>query len=206
MRKYTRQGLTLALLTITLAATAGAATLKGSRTSMRKQHKAASAERYTFLSTPSQLRTFVNKGLLESVTSNADFTLNRVSFPYARPEAHLFLKRLAMQYHAATGQRLIVTSLTRPKSEQPNNAHPLSVHPAGIAIDLRIPQTSASRKWLERTLLSLEDKKVLDVTRERNPAHYHIAVFPAAYKAYANKQTARARQHAMVFVGPITLA
>jgi hypothetical protein len=36
-------------------------------------------------------------------------------------------------------------------------------------------------------LLSLEDKVVLDVTRERNPAHYHVAVFPRQYERYVAK-------------------
>src|SRR5688500_3751322 len=113
MRKYTRQGLALALLTLMTATTvAEAATLRGSTRSMRKQHKAAAAERYTFLSTPSQVRAFVSKGLLERVIGNGDFSLSKVSFPYARPETYLFIRRLAMQYHAATGERLVVTSLT----------------------------------------------------------------------------------------------
>jgi hypothetical protein len=56
-----------------------------------------------------------------------------------------------------------------------------------MAVDLRIPDSKADRRWLERTLLSLEDKAVLDVTRERHPAHYHIAVFPAMYERYVRR-------------------
>jgi hypothetical protein len=39
-------------------------------------------------------------------------------------------------------------------------------------------------------LLQLENSGVLDVTRERNPPHYHVAVFPLAYAAYAGKRAA----------------
>jgi len=53
-----------------------------------------------------------------------------------------------------------------------------------MAVDLRVPAASADRAWLEETLLSLEDAGVLDVTRERRPPHYHVAVYPAAYAAY----------------------
>jgi len=51
-------------------------------------------------------------------------------------------------------------------------------------VDLRIPRSAANRRWLERTLLSLEDRIVLDATRERYPAHYHVAVFPREYVKY----------------------
>ena len=85
---------------------------------------------------------------------------------------------------AATGERLVITSLTRPLSRQPENASALSVHPAGMAVDLRIPASKWNRAWLEQTLLSLEDKAVLDVTREHHPPHYHVAVFPVQYEQY----------------------
>src|SRR6185295_8964622 len=113
-----------------------------------------------------------------------DYIVNDVSFPYARPAVKLFVQRLAAQYREATGQRLVITSLTRPINQQPENASALSVHPAGMAVDLRIPASAKHRRWLERTLLSLEDKAVLDVTRERHPAHYHVAVFPEQYENY----------------------
>jgi hypothetical protein len=81
----------------------------------------------------------------------------------------------------------VVTSLTRPISEQPRNSHRLSVHPTGMAVDLRVPADSGARRWLENTLLSLENNGVLDVTKEKSPPHYHVAVFPLKYEAYAAK-------------------
>jgi hypothetical protein len=107
-----------------------------------------------------------------------------VSFPYSRDAVKLFVERLARDYRAATGDRLVVTSLTRPVSRQPRNASPLSVHPTGMAVDFRVPKKLAHRRWLERTLLSLENRNVLDATRERHPAHYHVAVFPREYSRY----------------------
>src|SRR5690606_12122802 len=73
---------------------------------------------------------------------------------------------------------------TRPLTRQPRNAHRLSVHPAGMAMDLRVPRTSRCRRWLEKALLDLEERQLLDVTRERSPAHYHVALFPDRYLAY----------------------
>jgi LysM repeat protein len=46
-----------------------------------------------------------------------------------------------------------------------------------MAVDLRIPPTQKCRAWLESTLLSLEKQHAVDVTRERHPPHYHVAVF-----------------------------
>ena len=181
-----------ALLGAASATTAGAAELRGSPSSMVRQHEIAVEQDYSFLTTAEQVRRLVEQGRLEPVPGNDDYALSEVSFPYARAEVRLFVERLASQYRAATGERLVVTSLTRPQSAQPGNAHRLSVHPAGMAVDLRVPADSAARAWLERTLLQLEGSGVLDVTRERHPPHYHVAVFPAPYRAYVERREAAA--------------
>jgi hypothetical protein len=112
------------------------------------------------------------------------------------------LERLAAEFRAATGEQLVVTSLIRVTRWQPRNAHKLSVHPTGMAFDLHVPSTPTARAWLERTLLSLEDQGVLDATRERKPRHYHVAVFPAGYHAWA---TANPSPHARRVTAPSAL-
>jgi len=173
---------------------AGASELRGSRASMVRQNRIAKEHDYTFLRTPSQVRAFVEGGYLVPVESTEDYDVSRVSFPYTRPEVRTFIARLGAQYREATGERLVVTSLTRPTARQPRNAHPLSVHPAGMAVDLRVPQRAAAREWLERTLLSLEEEGVLDVTREYFPPHYHVAVFPTAYREHVIRQVVAAAE------------
>ena len=163
--------------------TAGAQ-LRGSVSSVVRQHQVARRNDFTFLRTSKQVKEFVKEQRLEKITSSKNVDLANVSFPYARPAVRLFVERLGAQYRAVTGQRLVITSLTRPISRQPRNASELSVHPAGMAVDLLIPRNAANRRWLEKTLLSLESSDVLDATRERKPAHYHIAVFPRAYSRY----------------------
>jgi hypothetical protein len=103
-----------------------------------------------------------------------------------------FIEHFAAEYHAATGTRLVVTSLTRPTTLQPANAHKLSVHPAGMAVDFRVPADATSRAWLEKELLAMEQDGVIDVTREKTPAHYHIAVFAEPFLAYVAKLDAAA--------------
>ena len=163
--------------------------LKGSRTAMRKQNTVAQNQDFSFLRTTSDVREFVEKGLLVPVQSNSFLKLADVSFPYTRPAVKTFIDRIAPQYKNACGEKLVVTSLTRPLSRQPSNAHELSVHPAGMALDMRSSRRSSCRRWLEGTLLSLEGKGVLEATRERRPAHYHVAIFPAAYLNYVEKLT-----------------
>ena len=206
MTKLTRVGALLPVLVATVAAPAGAAGLGGSKSSMTRQHAVAVELDYTFLRTRAQLEKLVEQGSLERVAASTDdYALSNVSHPYARPEIHTFIERLAAQYHAATGQRLVVTSLVRPTAEQPSNASRLSVHPAGMAVDLRIPAEPSRRAWLERTLLELEQAGVLDVTREKRPPHYHVAVFPAAYAAYMKRQPA-APKAAAAPAAPVTVA
>lgn len=163
--------------------------LRGSRTAMRKQNSVAQNQDYSFLRTTRDVRSFVEKGLLVPVQSTSALKLADVSFPYTRPAVKTFIDRLAPQYKGACGDKLVVTSLTRPLSRQPRNASELSVHPAGMAVDLRAPRRSACRRWLENTLLGLEARGVLEATRERRPAHYHVAIFPSAYLTYVEKLT-----------------
>jgi LysM repeat protein len=166
------------------ASSAYAQSLRGSPHAMQQQHRVAIQHDYTFIQTSAQLRRFVNAGLLVHLPGNANYELGRVSHPYARPAVKLFIERLSAQYHSACGERLVVTSLTRPVREQPRNASHLSVHPAGMAVDLRVSQKSSCRRWLETTLLSLEKQGVLNAIRENRPPHYHVALYPTTYTRY----------------------
>ena len=170
---------------------ASAQSLRGSSASLDRQVEQARRHDFTHLANAPQLRRFVDAGYLVRVAGNADYTLANVSFPFARPEVRLFIERLSAQYRRACGERLVVTSLTRPLSHQPRNASVRSVHPTGMAIDLRLP-AGRCRAWLESVLLALEARGVLEATAERRPPHYHVAVYPKPYAAYVRQLTARA--------------
>lgn len=161
-----------------------AQSLSGSPQSVERQYQAAVSYGYSFLDTPQSVNQFVDSGHLVRIQQSPTLELHNVSYPMARPEVRLFLERLSRQYHNACGERLTVTSLTRPLSRQPANAVSQSVHPTGMAVDLRIPRHGKCRRWLENTLVSLERSDVLDVTRERRPPHYHVALFTQPYQAY----------------------
>jgi hypothetical protein len=158
-------------------------TLQGSRGSMTRQNQIARDLRYSFLRTPAQVQAYVDHGHLVPLPGNGDYAVI-AGYPYARPVVRSFIERLAADYRDSCGERLVVTSLTRPSTRQPRNASPLSVHPAGMAVDLRVSARSECRAWLMRELLVLEERGVLDATLERKPPHFHVAVFPLAYEAY----------------------
>lgn len=158
---------------------------------MDRQDAVAREHDFTFIRSAARVRTFVKNGWLVRVRPNRDFALHGVSYPYARPEVAVFITRLAAEYHAACGEQLVVTSLTRPLSRQPRNASSRSVHPTGMAADLRYSSSRTCRRWLEGVLLSLEKARVLEATREHYPAHYHVAVFPNEYAAYVKSLKAR---------------
>jgi hypothetical protein len=175
----------LPLLLIALWSPAAGQSLQGSYRSVERQ--VAEADRHSFsrLRDSRQIQRFVRLGLLVRVHPSSDLVLSPgVSYPYARPELQLFLQRLSSQFRAACGERLVVTSLTRPLREQPDNASKRSVHPTGMAVDLRISGSSGCRRWMERVLVNLERGGVVEATRERYPPHYHVALFPQPYTAY----------------------
>lgn len=179
-----------ALLTAALLAwpsPAVAQSLRGGSASLDRQNRQALAHDFTYLNSPAQVRRFAHAGLLVRVPQGRDYELNAVSFPYARPEVKLFIERLAGQFRRACGEKLVVTSLTRPRSTQPHNASTRSVHPTGMAVDLRRHTESSCRSWLDRVLVSLEKSGVLEATLERYPPHYHVAVYPRPYAAYVRR-------------------
>ncbi len=158
--------------------------LRGSTPSLDRQNSVARQHDFTFLNSTSHARSFVEAGYLVRVGSTADYTVKRGVLPYTRPAVATFMQRLGSQYKAACGEKLVVTSLTRPKSRQPRNASPRSVHPTGMALDLRRSSRASCRSWLEGVLLHLEGKGVLEATYERRPPHYHVALFPTQYETY----------------------
>lgn len=173
------------------AVPAPAQNLRGSPASLDRQNRQAQRHDFTYLDNRQELTRFVGAGRLVRLEGNANYRLDNVSFEVARPEVRLFIERISAQYRRACGSPLVVTSLTRPRAYQPPNASPRSVHPTGMAIDLRVPSQPACREWLESTLVGLDKRNVLDATLEHHPPHYHVALFPAPYVSYVASVTGR---------------
>jgi LysM repeat protein len=173
-----RRALPLALFVL-LAAQARAATLKPSHEALLRQVDGASGLRYA--EREADLKAMVAAGTLVRVRGNGDFELKAGNpWPYARPEVVGFLADLGRGYHQACGEPLVVTSLVRPRNRQPRNASPMSVHPTGAAMDLRMHWRRQCRGWLERELAEREDAGELEAGRELHPPHYHVALLLAS--------------------------
>ncbi|HEX6201504.1 MAG TPA: DUF5715 family protein [Thermoanaerobaculia bacterium] len=192
--------LTLLLVAALLApAIAEAASLTPSRPGLLRQVRAANDHGFVYAYDDDDVAAMLRRGELVRLSGNRDYAVKpTVRQPYARPEVELFVERLAGQYRAACGQKLVVTSLVRPKTRQPANSSPLSVHPTGMALDLRVSESRSCRAWLERALLNLERRGVLEAARERRPPHYHVVLFPEPYVAYVRAKAGAEAVQAVV--------
>ena len=182
--------LSAAALPLALATPVHAQSLRGSQASIDRMYHHARAEDLPFYETPAGVRKAVAAGRLVKLSPDATMTLHAVGYPYVRPSTRLFVDRLSGQYMVACGEPLVVTSAVRPARRQPANSAERSVHPTGMAVDLRKPHNSKCLRWLRSTLLELEGTNVIEATEEHSPAHFHVAVFPTQYTRYA---TARAK-------------
>lgn len=177
--------LTALAVTLLPPTAAQAASLTPSRSALMRQVRAAQAHGAYYARNDADLRTMLLTGELVRVEDSGSLALKRsIRQPYARPEVKLFLDRLSQQYRRACGRKLVVTSLVRPKNRQPRNSSSLSVHPTGMAMDLRRSSYGTCRSWLERVLLSLENRGLVEAARERYPPHYHVVLFPDPYLNY----------------------
>lgn len=181
-----RHALRIALCALTLPALMaqaqrrGPATpgeLRGSRESVEKMYRFASRNRMPFYLTPTNIQRAIADNRLVPLMGDATYELTRgVGFSYATREARDFVLAFAPQYLSACGTPLTVTSAARPSSRQPRNANPHSVHPTGIAVDLRRPYPGPCLTWLRNALAKLENDGIIEATEERHPAHLHLAV------------------------------
>lgn len=168
-----------------LAPQAGdAQTLRGSRSSVERMYSQARNHALPFYRTPRGVRAAAAEGELVRLTGNANYRVAGVTYPYALATTRTFVQRLAEQYRDMCGEKLVVTSAMRPSSFRLFNSVDKSVHPAGMAVDIRIPAKPRCRTWLRQRLLHLEAKGVAEATEERRPPHFHVAVFPGPYRRY----------------------
>ena len=196
---------------VALPSAGGAQSLRGSRAAVLRVFERASDRGLHFYQTSTGVQSAAAKGRFVRLAGNPNYRTHGVSHPYVTPTTLTFVERLGQQYRGACGEQMVVTSAIRPLANQPRNSSDQSVHPTGIAIDLRKP-TGKCLTWLRGTLLSLEKRGLIDGTEEYGPPHFHIAVLPAAYERYlaesgvkgpAAEATAASRGVALVTVAKL---
>lgn len=179
MNAFRHLALALSLAGVALAALpeAGAAqSLRGSRASVERMYRTARSSALHFYVTHAGVRKAAAAGRFVPIPSNNHLALHRdVSHPVVLPRTRSVIVDLAGRYRAACGQRLVVTSATRPQSGQPRNASDKSVHPTGMAVDIRRP-SGKCLTWLRRELVRMERNGIVEATEENRPPHFHVAV------------------------------
>jgi LysM repeat protein len=151
--------------------------LHGSKESVEKMYDFATSHGMTFYLTQTNIDDAIARGRLVPLTGDSTYELTRgVGFSYSTREARAFVQAFAPQYLTACGAPLTLTSAARPTSKQPHNANPHSVHPTGIAVDIRRPYRGPCLDWVRTALTELERKGIIEATEEHHPVHLHIAV------------------------------
>jgi nucleoid-associated protein YgaU len=189
------RAIVIALIVAAVPGVVAAQSLAGSTSSINRMYRQAKAEGFSFFETGASLRRAVNAGALVRLdVDDRDVELHEIGYPYVRPATLTFVRRLGAQYHEACDESLVITSAARPSTRQPPNSTARSVHPTGMAIDLRRPRDPECLSWLRDALLGLERKGLIEATEEHSPAHFHVAVFATPYARYV---VSRARSEAV---------
>ncbi len=168
------------LLVVPAAHPAHAQSLRGSPAKVERAYRFAQSRGIAFTPTRSAVTNGVRDGAYVPLRPSGSMRLKGVALPYVRPATRSFVVALASRYRAACKAPLVVTSAIRPTAAQRllRNGVEKSVHPTGMAVDLRAPVGSC-RLWLRRELLAASRRGVVDATEERRPAHFHVTVFRA---------------------------
>jgi len=170
------------------ARSASGQSLRGSMSSVERMYDHAVNDGLTFYETSNAVHWAAARGELVQLRTDHGYEVHRVAFPYVRPATLSFVDYLAGDYARACGEPLVVTSGVRPESRQPRNSSQRSVHPTGMAVDLRRPPIRRCLTWLRQELLTLEAEGVVEATEEHHPAHFHVAVFGDEFEKYAAAQ------------------
>lgn len=157
---------------------AGGASLRGSHAAVDHAYDAAVRGNVPFVQSNAELAQRAVRGeYVPLEISTPTYQLKGVGSPYVRPATRDFVNSFAAEYVKACGEPLTVTSAMRPSAIRLRNSVEKTVHPTGMAVDLRAPRT-ACRAWMRTTLLGLERGGTIDATEEHHPAHFHVVVLP----------------------------
>jgi hypothetical protein len=109
--------------------------------------------------------------------SAASYRLRGVTMPFVRPATRAFVASFGADYRRRCGEPLTVTSAMRPTTMHLANSVQKTVHPTGMAVDLRSPRRASCRAWMRSALVGLEARGAVNATEEHRPAHFHVVVY-----------------------------
>ena len=157
---------------------AEAQSLRGSPASVDRMYYRAHAAGLPFFETADAVERAAQSGDVVLLRGNMDYAVVGTQVPYVRPQTLRFIEALGAAHRQACGEPIIVTSGIRPTTRKLRNSHVKSVHPTGMAVDIR-KSPGNCREWLRRALLGLEAQGMIEAIEEHRPPHFHIAVFTA---------------------------
>jgi hypothetical protein len=156
------------------------ATLRGSKAAVDGAYHRARRDGLPFARSRREIERGAREGeYVRLARSTSSYRLRGVAVPYVRPATRAFVASFGADYRRSCGEPLTVTSAMRPTTMHLANSVQKTVHPTGMAVDLRAPRRSACRTWMRGALLGLERQGVVNATEERHPAHFHVVVFRA---------------------------
>lgn len=151
----------------------------GEITTSERQFLYAESNRLPFVSSESEYRQLSRNGFFVRL-GHSDITVP-ARRPYVLPSTAEFVYATATAYRAAGCGRLAVTGAGRLTTERPVNGSLHSVHPTGMAVDIRVRGVSSvCEEWLNAHFTTAEANGVIDATREHLPPHFHVVVVPQA--------------------------
>lgn len=97
--------------------------------------------------------------------------------PYALPSTVAFVTEMSVAYNTAGCGKLVVRDALRLTTERPANGSIHSVHPAGMAVDIRVKYIKREcADWLRSYIRLKEVAGKVDGTHELEPEHLHVVV------------------------------
>ena len=158
------------------SATSGAS-LRGSHAAVDRAYDAAVSAGAPFVHSESELERRAADGEYVALArSTPTYQLKGVSSAFVRPATRDWVVGFAADYAKQCGEPLTVTSALRPTTIHLRNSVQKSVHPTGMAVDLRASRNGGCRQWMRETLLDRERDGTIDATEEHRPPHFHVVV------------------------------
>jgi hypothetical protein len=162
------------------AAVRGSAALRGSKAAVDHAYSRAKRDGLAFARSRREIERGAREGEYVRLSrSSGAYRLRGVTVPYVRPATRAFVASFGASYRRSCGEPLTVTSAMRPTSMHLANSVQKTVHPTGMAVDLRAPRRTRCRTWMRSALVGLERQGVINATEERHPAHFHVVVYRA---------------------------
>lgn len=190
-----RTTLTLIAIAALCPQLAFAQSLRGSPASVDRMYYKAQAQGLTFFKSAAEVAEAADEGKVALLRGNMDYAVVGTQVPYVRPETLRFIEALGAAHRQACGEPIIVTSGIRPTARRLRNSHVKTVHPTGMAVDIR-KSPGNCRVWLRKALLGLESQGLIEAIEESRPPHFHIAVYsaPASSRILAAANSGGARR------------